>query len=85
MAALARTHGVALMPHAPYFGPGFLATLQLMAALPDSGLAEWFYLDREACLYGETIAPKAGVFHVPQAPGLGAEPDPDVIKDYRAA
>ncbi len=83
MAALARSHGVALMPHAPYFGPGFLATLQLMTALPDSGLAEWFYLDREACLYGNAIAPKAGIFQVPQGPGLGAEPNPEVIKEYR--
>jgi len=84
VAALARSHGVALMPHAPYFGPGFLATLQLMAALPDSGLAEWFYLEREACLYGAAIAPRGGVFHLPQGPGLGAEPDPNVIEDYRA-
>ncbi len=84
VAALARTHGVALMPHAPYFGPGFLATLQLMAALPDSGLAEWFYLEREACLYGSAIAPRGGIFHVPQGPGLGAEPDLQVIEDYRA-
>ncbi len=85
VAALARSHGVALMPHAPYFGPGFLATLQLMAALPDSGLAEWFYLEREACLFGNAIAPRGGVFRVPQGPGLGAEPDPNVIKDYRTA
>ncbi len=85
VAALARSHGVALMPHAPYFGPGFLATLQLMAALPDSGLAEWFYLEREACLYGAAIAPRGGVFHLPQGPGLGAEPDPNVIEDYRAS
>ncbi len=84
VAALARSHGVALMPHAPYFGPGFLATLQLMAALPDSGMAEWFYLEREACLYGAAIAPRGGVFHLPQGPGLGAEPDPNVIEDYRA-
>ena len=83
VAALARSHGVALMPHAPYFGPGFLATLQLMAALPDSGLADWFYLEREACLYGAAIAPRGGVFHLPQGPGLGAEPDANVIKDYR--
>ncbi len=85
VAALARSSGVALMPHAPYFGPGFLASLQLMAALPDSGLAEWFYLDREACLYGDAITPRGGTFHVPQGPGLGAEPDPNVIKDYRAS
>ena len=83
VAALAEAHGVALMPHAPYFGPGFLATLQLMAALPGSGMAEWLYVSREACLYGAAIAPARGRFHLPEGPGLGAEPDPDVIADYR--
>src|SRR5262249_35525607 len=29
VAALAESYGVALMPHSPYFGPGFLATLHL--------------------------------------------------------
>ena len=71
VAALAETQGVALMPHAPYFGPGFLASLQLMAALPRSGLAEWFYLEREACLYGAAIAPQSGVFRLPRRPGSG--------------
>ncbi len=89
VAALAESHGVALMPHAPYFGPGFLATLQLMAARPGKGLkeglAEWFYLEREACLYGAAIAPRGGVFRLPLGPGLGAEPDPNVIEDYRTA
>lgn len=85
VAALAESRGVALMPHAPYFGPGFLATLQLMAALPESGLAEWFYLEREACLYGSAIAPRGGVFRVPDGPGLGTEPDPEVIKEYRTS
>ncbi|MEE9209848.1 MAG: enolase C-terminal domain-like protein, partial [Kiloniellales bacterium] len=85
VAALAESHGVALMPHAPYFGPGFLATLQLMAALPESGLAEWLYVEREACLYGAAIAPARGLFRLPEGPGLGAEPDADVIKDYRVA
>jgi L-alanine-DL-glutamate epimerase-like enolase superfamily enzyme len=82
VAALGAAAGVALMPHSPYFGPGFLATLQLMAALPEPGMVEWFYLDREACLYGEAIAPAAGRITVPGGPGLGIEPDPQVIKDY---
>ena len=82
IATLAETSGVSLMPHAPYFGPGFLATLHLMAAIPNSGLAEWFYLEREACLYGGAIAPENGGFKVPDGPGLGIDPDPDVIKDY---
>ncbi len=83
VAALAESQGVALMPHAPYFGPGFLATLQLLAALPGSGLAEWLYVEREACLYGAAIAPARGLFRLPEGPGLGAEPDVDVITEYR--
>ena len=55
-----------------------------MASVPNSGLAEWFYLQREACLYGGAIAPKNGMFTVPDGPGLGMEPDADVLKDYAA-
>ncbi len=82
VAVLAETGGVSLMPHAPYFGPGFLATLHVMAATPNSGLAEWLYVEREACLYGEPIRPTRGNFTVPDGPGLGIDPDADVIKDY---
>lgn len=56
----------ALMPHSPYFGPGFLATLHLTAAEPNPDLIEWLYLDREACLYGDVISPKNGKFAVPE-------------------
>ena len=82
VAVLAEMCGVSLMPHAPYFGPGFLATLHLMAAVPNSGLAEWFYLQREACLYSGATAPENGTFKMPVGSGLGLDPDPDVIKEY---
>ena len=83
VAALAESGAAALMPHSPYFGPGFLASLHLAAALPEPGLVEWFYLTREACLYGSSIAPDGGRFRVPDGPGLGLEPDPSVIRDCR--
>jgi D-galactarolactone cycloisomerase len=73
------------MPHSPYFGPGFLATLHLAAALTPEGLVERFYVDAEAQFYPEFIDPIGDVFRVPLEPGLGAEPDPDVMKDYRIA
>ena len=82
--ALAEVHGIAIMPHSPYFGPGFLATLHLLASMPQTGLCERFYLSLEASLYGDLIDPKAGAYRVPEDPGLGREPDPDVIKDYAA-
>ncbi len=75
--------GLRLMPHSPYFGPGFLATQQLTAALAPDSLIERFYAKPEASLYGDWIDVDVGFFRVPQGPGLGVEPDLDVIKDYK--
>jgi D-galactarolactone cycloisomerase len=85
VATLADASGVTLMPHSPYFGPGFLATLQLMAARgqPD-GMIERYHMDLEASLYGKLVYPVNGAFVVPTAPGLGGDPDPDVLKTYAA-
>ena len=82
--SLAEAHGIPVMPHSPYFGPGFLATLQLTAALASPGsLIERFHLDLEASLYGDWINPKEGQFCLPAGPGLGLDPDPAVIKTYQ--
>ena len=83
VADLVAAKGVKLMPHSPYLGPGFLATLHLIAALPDSGYVERLFIDVEASLYGDLIDPVAGRFRVPEAAGIGPDPDPDVIRDYR--
>ncbi|TDJ15436.1 MAG: mandelate racemase/muconate lactonizing enzyme family protein [Gammaproteobacteria bacterium] len=83
VAALARTHGVEIMPHCPYFGPGFPASLQLGAVLPEGALIERLYVDLEARLYGDLIDAEDGNFRVPDGPGLGVEPDADVIERYR--
>ena len=71
-----------LMPHSPYFGPGWLATLQVMSACPDPGYVERLFMDHDAYLYGDFVHPIDGMFKVPDGPGLGVEPNPDVIKDY---
>ena len=83
VARLTAKHDLKLMPHSPYFGPGWLATLQLMSAIPDSGYVERLFVDQEADLYGRYVHPLDGAFSVPDGPGLGIEPDPDVIKAYR--
>ena len=75
--------GVHLMPHSPYFGPGFLATLHLAALEPANCMIERFYLTPEASLYGKWIDPTSGAFDLPEGPGLGLLPDPDVIREYR--
>ena len=85
VAALADELGVKLIPHSPYFGPGFLATLQLMS-LRNDGFIEVFYMKRAACLWrGRIDADATGSIEVPQGPGLGYEPDKDVMERYRVS
>ena len=82
--ALANAHNVTVMVHTFYDGPGLLASVHASAALggPKS-LVEWRYFDLEAQLYGDAIIPRHGRIDVPQGPGLGIEPNPDVLRDYR--
>ncbi len=84
IAALAAERRVKLAPHSPYFGPGALATLHLIAALAPEARFEYFYLQADAWLYGELLVPQRGEVAVPQGPGLGADPDPDVVRRYQA-
>ena len=75
--------GAQIMPHSPYFGPGFLATLQLSQTFPNPGLLERFFIEPEANLYPKDVLnPVNGVFCAPNGPGLGVDPDLDVIKTY---
>ncbi len=83
--ALADAHNVRLAPHSPYFGPGALATLHLIAAYGQDAWFEYFWLQPEAKLYGSLLDPVKGMLAVPAAPGLGADPDPEVLRRYRAA
>jgi len=83
VAALAAERKVRLAPHSPYFGPGALATLHLLAALDEEARFEYFYLQVDAGLYGDLLVPKKGELPVPQGAGLGIDPDPEVIRRYR--
>ncbi len=82
-AELTQAGGLKLMPHSPYFGPGWLATLQLISAVPEAGYVERLFVELQASLYGDYVNPADGNFKVPDGPGLGLEPDPDVIDRYR--
>ncbi len=85
VAALGDRLGLKIIPHSPYFGPGFLATLHLMSVRAE-GLIEVFYMKRAASLWGSHIDADAdGNIAVPQGAGLGYEPDRDVIEKYRVA
>lgn len=81
--ALAAAHGVTVMPHSFYDGPGLLAAVHVIATLGQGSLVEWRYFDLEARLYGERFVPRDGSIEVPQGPGLGADPDEQVVRRYR--
>jgi D-galactarolactone cycloisomerase len=84
VAALCATHGVTFTPHSPYFGPGFVATLHIAAALMEQPLVEVLWLDMEANPFDPWVRSSNGHCPVPQGPGLGCDPDPDVLERYRA-
>lgn len=81
---LADAEGKTVMPHAPYFGPGYWATMQMMAARPVTELFEFLYIEPEAWLDPNIPLPKNGKVQVPALPGLGFEPDPGLLKHYAA-
>lgn len=79
---LARERGVQVAPHSPYFGPGALATLHLLATQVPEASFEYYYLRPEASLYPGLFGGAA--VQVPQGPGLGSDPEPEVLRRYRA-
>ena len=81
--SLAALHNVVGMPHTFYDGPGLLAAIHVTAALggPDA-MIEWRMFDLEAQVYGSALLPRNGRIPVPQKPGLGMDPDPEVIRSY---
>jgi len=84
VAALARAAGKTPMPHSPYFGPGYWATLQLAAHLPEIGLFEFLFVEPEAWTGKAIPLPAGGQIAIPDAPGLGFEPEEATLAQFRA-
>ena len=83
VATLAEIHNLTLAPHSPYFGPGFLATLHLLAHARCGRWIEKLYIDLEANLFAAPLAFEGAVYTLPDGPGLGLEVDRNVLKEYR--
>jgi L-alanine-DL-glutamate epimerase-like enolase superfamily enzyme len=82
---LAEMFGVTVVPHSAYFGPGLLASIHCIAAMPGGSLVERFYCDFAENPLGEAIHPKNGRIAVPQGPGLGLDPDPKLLDRLRTS
>jgi L-alanine-DL-glutamate epimerase-like enolase superfamily enzyme len=80
---LAEAFGVQVVPHSAYFGPGLLASIHCIAAMPGESLVERFYCDFADNPLGDAIHPRDGRIPVPQGPGLGVDPDPRLLDKLR--
>ncbi len=83
VATLVEAANLELAPHSPYFGPGFVASLHLIA---HTGRAQWIekiYFDLESPLFTQPLRLEKGSYTLPEGPGLGAEMDPHVLKEFR--
>ena len=83
--SLASAANTTVMAHTFYDGPGLLAAMHATAAHGAAeALIEWRMFDLEARIYGDAFVPRGGYLDLPQAPGLGLDPDPNVLRDYAA-
>src|SRR4030095_13562347 len=64
----ARLVGKQVMPHSPYFGPGWWATLQLAAHAPEIELIEYLYIVSEGEVGKDIPLPKKGTIQIPDTP-----------------
>lgn len=82
IAALCKAHGVRLVPHNAYFGMGCLASLHCNAALAPDVPYERLFIDLVESPLGDLVVADKGRVKVPNAPGLGRDPDMQVLKRY---
>lgn len=80
---MAQTHGIGVQLHCPYFGPGLIASYHIAAALIENPLIEILWIDMEANPFDPWVNAIDGLIRVPNAPGLGVEPDAGILKKYQ--
>ena len=75
--------GVTCFPHAFFFGPGYLATLHCIAAKEKPAVLERLFAQVDYVAYSKTVPDANGGVDVPETPGLGADPEEDMIAKYK--
>lgn len=81
--SFARSQGIKVVPHSPFIGPGLIATVHLIAAMEEEVPVEHRYCDLAESPMGAYFELDDGGLRVPDGPGLGVDPDPDVVARYR--
>ncbi|WMT91888.1 mandelate racemase/muconate lactonizing enzyme family protein [Pelagibacterium sp. H642] len=73
--------GKSVMPHSPYFGPGFFATLAMAPLLPQDSLFEYLFVDPQGWLQTPPVL-MDGRMMVPAGAGTGFVPDPNIMDRF---
>ena len=81
--ALARENGVRCVPHSPFHGPALMATIHIIASMPEDVSCELRYCDLAVNPLGPLAEARGGMIRVPQGPGLGVDVDLEIIRKYR--
>jgi L-alanine-DL-glutamate epimerase-like enolase superfamily enzyme len=76
----AEKSGVTCVPHSPYFGPGYLATLHILAAKQKEVALERFFCDLGHMPYGNSVPIEDGAVQIPDMAGLGPDPDEELMR-----
>ncbi len=74
--------GKVAMPHTPYFGPGYFATLAMLPLMSPKTLVEYLFVEPEAWVAATPRPTGDGMLASTDAPGIGFEPDFDVLERY---
>ncbi|MBM4259859.1 MAG: mandelate racemase/muconate lactonizing enzyme family protein [Deltaproteobacteria bacterium] len=83
VAAEVEQAGAILVPNAFYIGPAFLAALHCMAAKEKNSPLERMFADFGATPFAKTVPVINGGVEVPEGPGLGADPEDELIARFR--
>jgi len=79
LAALCADGPTVFAPQSAFFGPGFLATLHVLAAQPREVAVERLFCDLAITPYAHSHPFQNGGFELTDRPGLGAEPQPELL------
>jgi L-alanine-DL-glutamate epimerase-like enolase superfamily enzyme len=75
--------GATCVPNAFYIGPGYLAALHCMAAKKKDAPLERMFANLGATPFAKTVPITDASIEVPRGPGLGADPEDEVIAKFK--
>jgi L-alanine-DL-glutamate epimerase-like enolase superfamily enzyme len=85
IAALAKAFSVRVVPHAFYWGPGYLATAHVITTMAHRPPLETAFVTMEAKPHPLFDPEDSATITLPDIPGLGFDPIPEVLTTYTLA